>query len=218
MSCVLVVAAHPDDAELAVGGTIAGLTDLGIDVIVAFATVSEPDSSLRPHRIAAAERAAKVLGHRIHWMADGEHDQVEDMPEYEVVRRVDALVEAVRPRAVVTHWEGDSHSDHVRIARAVMSSSRRWPDASLLQFGPNEYRTVRHSEFVPNVYVPIADQLARKTEAVAQYGYLGQGFQKLNTDTVELIARANGVAIGVAAAEALQLRRQRLDLKQLGGQ
>lgn len=211
MTRVLVATAHPDDAELAVGGTIAALTARGVEVTVGCFTVSEPGSALRPQRIAAAERAAEVLGHHLSWVADGRHDQVEDMPEYEVVRHMDDLVRETQPDAVLTHWDGDSHGDHVRIARAALSSSRRWPDVSLFQFGPNEYRTVRHAEFVPNVYVPMAHQLARKAEALACYAYPDQGFRPLDTSASDLLDRARGVTVGLPAAEGLRLVRHRHD-------
>jgi len=210
VSGVLVLAAHPDDAEMAVGGTIADLVDHGVEVTVAFATVSEADPLRRPQRVAAAQRAADILGHRLRWLADGRHDQVEDMPEYELVRHVDALVGELAPDAVVTHWEGDSHGDHVRLARAVTSSSRRWPQTALLQFGPNEIRTVRYHQFVPNVYVPVVQHLPRKIKALQQYSYEGQGFRPLDVDAVEQAARARGLAVGVSAAEGLLLNRRRV--------
>jgi LmbE family N-acetylglucosaminyl deacetylase len=218
MAASVLVAAHPDDAELAVGGTIAALTDLGIEVVVAFATVSELDPERRGRRVAAAERAAKILGHRISWLFEGRYDQAEDIPEYALVREVDALTDAVRPETVLTHCEQDSHGDHVRVARAVMSSTRRLPATTLLEFGPNDFRTARHREFAPDTFLPItADQLARKVEAITAYDYEGRGYRKLETDAVELMAQANGIAVGAAYAEALRLRRQRLDTARLAG-
>ncbi|MEV6581962.1 PIG-L deacetylase family protein [Streptomyces sp. NPDC051582] len=213
MTRVLIVAAHPDDAELALGGTIAHLTEHGTEVTVALFTVSETagreDPGRRARRIEAAEAAAGVLGHRLHWLGDGRYDQVEDIPEYRAVGLVDELVAHTGPDTVISHWDGDSHGDHVRVARAVVASSRRWPQAALAQFGPNEHRTVRHAEFVPNLYVPTGGQLARKARALACHRYPGQGFRALDTDSVELFDRARGAAVGLDAAEGLRLVRHR---------
>ncbi|WP_324789449.1 PIG-L deacetylase family protein [Streptomyces sp. H51] len=211
MSGVLVVAAHPDDAELAVGGTLALLGDRGTEATVAVVAVSEADEEHRRLRVRAAERAASILGHRLRWLAREPLDQVEDIPEYEVVRLVDDLVAQVRPDAVLTHWEGDSHGDHVRVARAVVSSSRRWPEVSLCQFGPNEHRTTRFLEFVPNVFVPIADQLPRKLDALRSFSYPGQGFRPLDEEWARQQALLNGRHVGVPAAESLRLLRCRTD-------
>ncbi|MGW1605513.1 PIG-L deacetylase family protein [Streptomyces eurythermus] len=209
MTRVLVVAAHPDDAELAVGGTLALLADRGAEVTVALATVSEFRTDLRPLRRAAAEEAAGIIGHRIRWMAEGHYDQVEQLPDYRLVELVDAVVEEIDPAVVITHWEGDSHGDHVRLARSVLASSRRWPGTGLVQFGPNEYRTPLHGEFTANLYVPITEQLERKKKALRCYRYPGQGFRAPDEDAVDLLARTHGLAVGVSAAEALLIRRIR---------
>jgi LmbE family N-acetylglucosaminyl deacetylase len=205
---ILVVAAHPDDAELAVGGTIAMLSDRGAEVLVAFLTVSESGAAARAARKAAAERAAKVLGHSVRWLGDGRFDQVEDIKSYAIVRMVDELVSGFRPTTVLTHTDVDSHADHVITSNAVLSSSRRWPEATLCEFPPNEHRTVRYQSFVPNLFVPIGDQLPRKLRALAEYGYEGQGFRPLDTGWVELQARAYGAFVGVEAAEAFRIVRQ----------
>ncbi|MFF7992028.1 PIG-L deacetylase family protein [Kitasatospora xanthocidica] len=214
MTRVLIVAAHPDDAELALGGTIARLTERGTEVTVALFTVSETasreDPVRRERRVAAAEAAAEVLGHRLEWLGDGRQDQVEDVPEYRAVGIVDDVVARTGPDVVISHWDGDSHGDHVRVARAVVASSRRWPQAALLQFGSNEHRTVRYAEFTPSLYVPTADHLPRKLRALACYAYPGQGYRALDTDAVELLDRARGAAVGLAAAEGLRLVRHRL--------
>ncbi|MEV6394688.1 PIG-L deacetylase family protein [Streptomyces sp. NPDC051907] len=216
MTRVLIVAAHPDDAELALGGAIAQLADRGAEVTVALFTVSETaaahDPDRRARRIAAAEAASRVLGHRLHWLGDGQYDQVEDIPEYRAVGLLDDLVAQIGPDTVISHWDGDSHGDHVRVARAVVASSRRWPHAALLQFGPNEHRTVRHAEFAPGLYIPTVDHLPRKLRALACYAYPGQGYRALDPDAVELLDRARGAAVGLAAAEGLRLVRHRLTL------
>lgn len=211
MNGVLVIAAHPDDAELAVGGTIARLTEGGVPVDVAFATVSEHAAERRHLRVEAAVRAAEILGHRLHWLREGSFDQVEDIPEYELVGLVDGLVERTRPRAVLSHWDGDSHGDHVRLARAVVASSRRWQGTTLCQFGANEHRTHRFAEFAPNLFVPMAGQFERKLKALEAYCYEGQGFSPLDLEWVRLHAASCGARAGVPFAEALRLVRHRAD-------
>lgn len=211
---LLVIAAHPDDAELAVGGTIAALTGRGAKVTVAVLTVSETpsdgDRDRRTRRVAAAEAAATLLGHDLVWVADGQYDQVEDIPAYRVVALLDELLDRVRPDTVISHWDGDSHTDHVRVAQAVVSASRRRPEVTFLQFGPNEHRTVRHAQFAPTVYVPMGDHGAAKARALACYSYSGQGFRALDLETVEAFDRARGAAVGTRAAEGLVLLRHRL--------
>ncbi|MEV6654696.1 PIG-L family deacetylase [Streptomyces sp. NPDC051219] len=207
MTRVLVLAAHPDDAELAVGGSIARWSDSGIDVTVAFFSASESRPALVGRRVAAAEEAATILGHRLQWLADPAIRQVEQVAEFEVVELIDKTVAALNPDVVIGHWPGDSHGDHVRMARATSASSRRWPTTALLQFGPNEHRVLNYLTFVPNIFLPIAGHEQRKKAALRAYSYDGQGFRDLDLDGAHVRNAALGSLCGLAAAEGLYLAR-----------
>jgi len=204
---VLVLAAHPDDAELAIGGSIAKWTDGGVDVTVAFFSASETRAELVKERIAAAEAAAAILGHRLHWLADPSIKQVEQVPEFEVVQLIDQAAAELAPDVVIGHWSGDSHGDHVRMARATLAASRRWQRTVLLQFGPNEHRVPNYQAFTPNVFLPIAGYERRKESALRAYSYDGKGFRDLDLDGVRARNAALGSLCGLATAEGLRLAR-----------
>jgi len=79
---VLSLMAHPDDAEILCGGTLAILAKLGWKVHIASATPGDcGSSSLGPEEIAAvrrkeALRAAQVLGGEYHCL------ERRDLPQY----------------------------------------------------------------------------------------------------------------------------------------
>lgn len=63
MRTVVIVAPHPDDAELAMGGTIAGMIDAGWDVTVVDLTDGEPTPfGSREVRKQETEKADEILG------------------------------------------------------------------------------------------------------------------------------------------------------------
>jgi LmbE family N-acetylglucosaminyl deacetylase len=204
---VLIVAAHPDDAELAVGGLIAMLADRGARVSVANFTVCEASPEARRRRITAAENACRILGAEVIWVGDSQRDHVEDVPEYRCVAEIDKLVADVKPDYVLSHHLNDSHGDHVRLARSVMASSRRW-DAQLFAFGPNEYRTPAYQAFVPTLFVDTSTYLDRKLEALSLYNYSGAGFRPIDLARIEALDRAKGAMCGYQAAEGLMIVRQ----------
>ena len=211
---VLVLSAHPDDAEIAMGGSMAALHDRGTQVVVSCFTVSERDQDARLRRCAAAEKAAEVLGHRLEWVRGGAYDQVEEIRDSELVGLIDTEVERWDPTTIVTHWEGDSHADHVRLARATISASRRCSGRTFLQFGPNEYRTPAYAEFAPQLYSRISQaQLDVKLRALAVYVKANLGVRELELDAIALIARARGLEAGTELAETYRLVRQRIDVR-----
>ncbi|WP_435593531.1 PIG-L deacetylase family protein [Nocardia sp. bgisy118] len=204
---ILVVAAHPDDAELALGGGIAAWVKAGLRVTVACCSVSEGSPELAARRRQAAQDAAVILGYELLWVVPGDERQVENIPEYHLVGLFDKLVREVRPDLVISHWDGDSHGDHRRVAYAIAASARTWPDVALLQFGPNEHRAPSYGQFTSTVFVPMSEYIDRKTTALAAYSYEGQGYRPLDTAGVALRNRALGTQCGVEACEGLRLVR-----------
>lgn len=208
MRRVVVFAAHPDDAEIAAGGTLALLAEEGHEVTVVHMTTSEFSPEAAARRREAAARAAAILGHRLLWFADGQHQQVEELPEYLLVREVDALFAQLRPEIVFSHWIGDSHGDHVRLGRVVNAASR-CVSADLYAFPPAEMRTPGYAAFSPNVFVDVGAVLERKLRAITEYNYEGQGHRRLDPAQYEALAAAAGAQCGCRAAEAFLLLRHR---------
>lgn len=207
---VIVLSAHPDDADITMGGTISMMSDQDIEVYVVNFTSSEVNQDNISKRIDAAEKAAKLLGYKIIWIKDGKYKQVEEIPSSTLVSIVDSLITEYAPEAIFTHWEGDSHNDHVLLARAVRASSRRW-NADFYSFGPSEMKASKNEIFAANVYVEIDNSLIeRKIKAISQYNYSGQGYQRLNIMDAKIIASYYGLLSGFSYAERFYLQRMKL--------
>jgi N-acetylglucosamine malate deacetylase 1 len=202
----LVIASHPDDAEIMVGGTIAVLVAAGWHVAVANLTVSERTPAARRRRMSAAEDAAGVLGFEAIWVAGGRYDQVTDIAEHECVRLVDEVIDRVAPDVVFTHCLDDFHADHVRAARASIAAIRR-SQANFYAFGPSDVRTHGCSAFRPHVLVDISAYAELKRSAIACYNLPGTGYRPLNADAILTMNAGWGIAAGTAYAEALQVTR-----------
>ena len=205
---VLVIAAHPDDAELGAGGFISYLSALGKQVTIVNFTVSEIDESARERRILAANQAAKILNVNLDWANEKKLDQVEDLPEYACVKEIDRLMDLYSPKIIITHTDTDSHGDHIRLSRAVIASSRRW-DADIIAFQPNEYRTSNYQTFQPNFFIDISDYIDTKCDAISCYNYNSMNFRNLHTDAIRTLDKARGTQCGYAYAEGFKIIRKK---------
>ncbi len=203
---VLVVAAHPDDAEIAAGGTIAGLVARGTRVVVAVFALPETGEGARCRR-AAAEASTAVLGHELRWVDDGCHRHVTDLGEVAAVARLDELVREVRPAAVLAHWAGDSHADHVVVARAVAAAARHGRFA-VYSWRPSELRTPAFAAFAPTVFVEVTRWSGAKEAALARYGRQRPGFRALDMPAIAAADRLYGVLAGCERAEGFRAERQ----------
>jgi len=176
---VLVVAAHPDDEILGVGGTIAAHVEQGD--CVKLAIICEGISvRYAPDRYADVRRqsneAAAILGVGELVIRDLPDQKLDTLPLTDVVREVECLVQTIRPNVVYTQFSGDINRDHRVLAEAVMVAAR--PYAAPFVREVLMYETPSSTEwglpqlspvFQPNVFVDITQTLERKLRAFACY-------------------------------------------------
>lgn len=110
---VMVIASHPDDAELGMGGTIAALSADGHKVIVVDLTDGEPTPYGSPEiRRAEAQAAGSALKLTERITLDVKNREVTDSVENR--SKVASLIRLHKPDLLFTHYWEDSHPDHVQ--------------------------------------------------------------------------------------------------------
>lgn len=172
---LLAIFAHPDDAELLCGGSLALSVDLGHRVGILDLTRGEMGSRGTPEiRAEEATRAAGVLGVQLREQAGFPDGRLED--SHETRRRLAGLLRRLRPRIVVTHWETSRHPDHRAAASLVTAASFLAGLQNLpcdgLPFRPHKvvYATgFREDAPPPSFVIDVTTTLERKLEAVACY-------------------------------------------------
>jgi N-acetylglucosamine malate deacetylase 1 len=198
---VVAVGAHPDDVELAVGGTLAVLSRAGARIVMAVASV--PSDVER--RTEEAGRAAGILGAELTMFPAGRNRRIEDMPNHELVAFVDGLVRTYRPAAVFGHGATEFHRDHVAVHGACRAA-QRLGFFDLYSFQPTMCRPIP-VPFQPRLYVDISQTIEIKMQAInahaSQFGARSLATAELYRD----IARVNGRFAGVPYAEGLEVLR-----------
>lgn len=115
---VLAIAAHPDDVELSVGGTLIKLAEMGYRTGILDMTRGEAGTRGTPEiRAQEAERAAELLGVSVRETLDlgDAHIWVNEESRVKLVR----VLRRLRPRILFTqHWD-DPHPDHAHTAQLV---------------------------------------------------------------------------------------------------
>jgi bacillithiol biosynthesis deacetylase BshB1 len=218
---VVAIAAHPDDVEMTVGGTIAKLVARGRSVGIIDMTRGEMGTRGTPQtREAEAAAAAKVLGVATRVNLDL-GDGVLENSLANRVKVIESLRE-LRPKLVLApHWE-DLHPDHAVAGRIVCDimypiGFPKFP-AKGQPFRPREFLFyMQHFTTEPSFIVDITGYHDKKMESVrcfaSQLHAPGSGEPKTNISQPDFLqklearARYFGSQINVEYGEPLVSRR-----------
>jgi N-acetylglucosamine malate deacetylase 1 len=169
---VLAIFAHPDDAELHIGGTLLKLKSFGLRTGALDVTRGEMGTrGTSEIRAKESDEAAKILKLDVREnleLADG-HVWLNEETRTKLVR----VLRRLKPKVIFTHQLNDPHPDHDHIANLVRESARL---ASLQKYD-NEFgqeRTpapiVAHSVFsrlvVPSFIVDVSEFARGKMDAL----------------------------------------------------
>jgi bacillithiol biosynthesis deacetylase BshB1 len=209
---ILVVAPHPDDAELGMGGTIAKLVDDGMHVGVLDLTNGEPTPFGTPEiRAAETEHATELLG--IAWRYNlGMRNRFLE-PTLENRHRLAGLFRLARPRWIFAPFWLDAHPDHVA-ATSLVEAARFWSKLTKSDLAGDPFHPQRifyyyciHLKHIPQPawIVDISDRWDQKEAAVRAYhSQFIQGKEHVVPSLVEQLreeAATWGRAIGVRYGE-----------------
>jgi N-acetylglucosamine malate deacetylase 1 len=216
---ILVVAPHPDDAEISVGGIIAVSRAQGLRVGVVELTSGEPT----PHgteEIRQQETAAATTILDLSWRHTLNLPNRSLQPDMEARRKLAEVFRQCRPRIILAPFWQDAHPDHVA-ASSLCDDARFWSKLSRsdLAFDPYwppmllHYFSI-HLRIHPaaSVVVDISNHIETKMKAVNAYrSQLIQGRSETFPTVVDDIrdrARYWGWTIAKAYAEPLSNREQ----------
>ncbi|MFB6344918.1 MAG: PIG-L deacetylase family protein [bacterium] len=176
---LLAVVAHPDDASIFCGGTLAKHANRGDEVQILYMTRGEygggadlSEEEIATRREQEAREAAQVLGASVSFM-----EFKDGRMQYSLENRrllMDEIRE-VRPDLLLTHNEEDPHPDHRVTSRLlsdayyqaslprVESDHEVWDPENVFYFGRPS------TEFYPDLYVDVSEVQDVKEKAVRQH-------------------------------------------------
>ncbi len=115
---VLAFGAHPDDVELAIGGTMLRLRDAGLALGVVDFTRGERGSRGTPEtRAAEAAKATEIMGLAFRETLD--FPDTELQPTLELRRAAVEAIRRHRPKIILAPLSHDLHPDHAAAGQAV---------------------------------------------------------------------------------------------------
>lgn len=216
---ILVIAPHPDDEIIGVGGTIAKRVQQGHEVYVCVVTKGQSpmfDQNFIEQGRRECRQADSKLGVKETIFLNFPAVMLENVPRYELNGKIMEVVNKIKPDEVYIPHRGDMQLDHQIIADAAMVAVR--PKYSHVIKRVYAYETLSETgwnipnvvnDFIPNVYEDIAEQAELKLEVMNYFqSQLSEFPAARSIGAIEALAKYRGATVGVNAAEAFSLIRE----------
>lgn len=224
MKKVLVIAAHPDDEVLGVGGTVAKLSSMGVEchllIVTDGSSAQYRDSDHLQEIIEAKKKETKccseLLGFKSIHYGELPDMKLDKTPHIVINQVIEKVIDEVQPDTVFTHFWGDVNRDHQEVYKSTLVAVRpvmgqvvkelycyRVPSST--EWTPNKGDTM----FMPNVFVDITEFAEQKYKAFACYSTELREFP--HPRSVQYLREADKVAglrVGLLAAEEFVLLRK----------
>ncbi|HET7744623.1 MAG TPA: PIG-L deacetylase family protein [Gaiellaceae bacterium] len=218
MSRILVLAAHPDDEVLGMGGTIAAHADRGDELRIVCVTDGSStqypgDAATRTRKEEEARLAAAELGVDDYVHLDLPDMRLDTIPHVEVNRVVEEHVRELGA-TVVYAPHPDVNQDHRALFDSVAVATRPVPGQTVrrvLTYAPTsstEWTPAAVNWFVPNWFVDVSTTLERKLAAFARYETERRDYPHPRSErAIRAAAELHGATCGCEYAEPFVLVR-----------
>jgi N-acetylglucosamine malate deacetylase 1 len=212
---ILVVAPHAMDEVLGCGGTIlrrhAGGAEIRALVLCGDGTGRDAE------RRANAAEAATRLGLPPYRFAGFPENRSDAVPLLDMVAAIEAEIVEFAPDTVLVPHGGNLNVDHATAWRATMTALRPVPDHPVRRIHAYEVASSTDwappgwgEPFRPSHFVDIGAWLERKLEILALYRADARPFPHARApEAVRALALSRGASVGLAAAEAFAVARER---------
>lgn len=224
MEKILVIAAHPDDELLGVGGTIRRLVDEGKEahaVILAEGITSrskkrdEADRNELLELRKDAKKASEIVGYSSIDFCGFPDNRMDEVDLLDVIKVVSKYVELYKPDTIFTHHHGDLNIDHRITCEAVLTACRPVGDYCVKRIyafetpSSTEWNYMYTEPFSPNVYFEVTNTFNAKVEGMACYRSERTDYpHPRSADALRSLGMVRGTNSGFRMAEAFILLRE----------
>lgn len=214
----MAIAAHPDDIEFMMAGTMVLLRNVGYEIH--YMTISDGNcgsmhwdaETTARTRVEESREAARILGAEYH-MPIGKDFEI--FYNKELLQQLTAVIRSVEPEIILTHSPIDYMEDHMITCRLTVTAAfvRGIPnykagdskptsvDCTIYHALPHGLKDPLRREVIPGIYIDVTSVFDTKLEALSahrsQHEWLDSS-QKMNSylqyleDITRLVGRKSG--------------------------
>lgn len=208
---ILVIAAHPDDEVLGMGGTIRKYSKknkIRLCVVSEGASAQYKDVKMIEVRKEACKKCAKTLGISTINFLDFPDMKLDSIPQIEINKQLEKIVSKYHIKTIYTTPHNDLNKDHEKVFESTMVVARPH-SSSVKQVLCYEIPGIRKKQFRPNVYENIEKEFQYKIKGFRHYKSEIKKFpHPRSIKSIENLAIQRGIESNFQKAEAFDLIKE----------
>ncbi len=207
---ILVVAAHPDDEVIGMGGTIKKLSRehrVTLCVVSEGASAQYEDEKMIQVRQNACKASGKILGISEFVFFDFPDMRLDTIPHLEINRELERVIKKFHPKTVYSTPYNDLNKDHRKVFESCLVATRPL-SSSVKHLLCYELPGIVREQFHATSYENIVKELSFKIKAFKKYESEVMKFpHHRSIESIENLAVHRGIECGLPKAEAFELIR-----------
>ena len=210
---ILILAAHPDDEVLGMGGTIKKLckNKIKLCVISEGATAQYSNEKMIQVRREACMKSGKILGISSFDFFDFPDMKLDSIPQLEINKKIEKVIERFKPQIIYTTPNNDYNKDHKIVYESTLVAARPITKC-IKQILSYEIPNYVKNPFEANVYENISKEFTTKIKAFKQFkSEIHKMPHPRSFEYIEALAKLRGMESGFLKAEAFRLIRNSRD-------
>ena len=205
---ILVIAPHPDDEVLGMGGTIKKLSpknDITLLIMTDGASAQYSDKKMIKVRKESCKKSSKILGISEIKFLNFKDMKLDSVPQLEINQEIEKIIKKIQPKIVFTSPKNDLNRDHDVTFNSTLVATR--PSSSgVKKVFSYELPGYTKDPFSPNHYEDITKQFGHKIKAFKMYKSEIMKFpHPRSIESIENLAVYRGIQAGIAKAESFEL-------------
>lgn len=216
---ILVIAPHPDDETLGVGGSLLKHKSQGDTIywiILTHATNHENYSaSFLKNREEQIQKVSHLFGFERVIQMSFDTTRLDQYPQSQLIKELSEVLESIQPQVIYMPHSGDIHSDHKVAAEITLAATKsfRLPSVEKIlayeTLSETEFGLTKNDRFEPHIYVNIESFIDQKLKILSLYEEEIKDFPfPRSLEAVKALAAYRGVSSGFQAAEAFMLLKE----------
>ena len=206
---ILVIAAHPDDEVIGMGGTIKKLADkknsIHLCVVTEGVTAQYTNTKMIEMRKISCKKSGKILGISNYDFLDFPDMKLDSVPHLEINRKLESVIKKIKPEIVFTVADNDLNKDHQIVFESTLVATRPHTNnvKSVIAY---EIPGLSKMSFGPNYYEDITKEFSFKIKAFKKYNTEIQKYPfPRSVENLENWAKIRGMESNIKKAEAFKI-------------